>query len=98
MVIPSVESNWVSQQRFDFSFSDICFVEYDFPTWYSTNERRGIRSVRDHIPRYICSPSTALLHGLTVFEGHYSGRTTHFHMIVHEDGTVFGQWYLQIGR
>ncbi|KAK0421933.1 Intradiol ring-cleavage dioxygenase [Armillaria borealis] len=25
----------------------------------------------------------------TIFPGHYSGRTTHFRMIVHEDGTVF---------
>ncbi|KAK0200629.1 aromatic compound dioxygenase [Desarmillaria ectypa] len=25
----------------------------------------------------------------TIFPGHYSGRTTHFHMIVHADGTVF---------
>ncbi|SJL14767.1 related to protocatechuate 3,4-dioxygenase beta subunit [Armillaria ostoyae] len=25
----------------------------------------------------------------TIFPGHYSGRTTHFHMIVHEDGTIF---------
>ncbi|KAK0454213.1 aromatic compound dioxygenase [Desarmillaria tabescens] len=25
----------------------------------------------------------------TIFPGHYSGRTTHFHMIVHENGTLF---------
>ncbi|PBK91138.1 aromatic compound dioxygenase [Armillaria gallica] len=47
------------------------------------------------------SSNTTFLHGIqqmndegyaqfeTIFPGHYSGRTTHFHMIVHEDGTVF---------